>query len=280
MKKLLLCLLMLCSVACAETIEVIVTTSAGGPTDNFTRKIVQELENKSNLKFVVMNKVGASHNIGYSYIHSSDKPTLFIATNVIITNKTNPAYPQGITFSVEPLFFLGEFSNILLVNSKTNIKSFDDLIKLSKDHEIRFGHGGIGTYGYEALASLCETISCISVPYKSGSDAIVGLLSESIDVFSSVSFGADIFTENNRLRPILIMSNQKHDKYEVPTLPKKFKDKEIKNWVMLFGRNLSNEDKTSILNILKKEDKKFYTDFGVWYEYKNPNVVWKNSLKE
>jgi hypothetical protein len=61
---------------------------------------------------------------------------------------------------------------------------------------------------------------------------------------------------------------------------KKFKDKEIKNWVMLFSRNLSNEDKTTILNILKKEDKKFYTDFGVWYEYKNPNVVWKNSLKE
>ena len=280
MKKLLLCFLMLCSVVYAETIEVIVTTGAGGPTDNFTRKIVQELENKSDLKFVIMNKIGASHNIGYTYIHSSDKPTIFIATDVIITNKGNPAYPHGITSSVEPLFFLGEFSNILLVNSKTNIRTLDDLIKLSKEREVRFGHGGIGTYGYEALTNLCDTMKCVSVPYKSGTEAVMGVLSESIDVFSSVSFGADIFTENNRLRSILIMSNQKHDKYEVPTLSKKFKDKEIKNWVMLFSRNLSNEDKTTILNILKKEDKKFYTDFGVWYEYKNPNVVWKNSLKE
>lgn len=278
MRKILLCLLFSFGLH-AEPIEFVVTTSPGGATDNLVRKIAQEIQNNSNLKTVVINKPGASHNIGYSYIHSSNKPTVFVATDVIITNKNTQSYPEGIVNSVEPLFFLGDFSTILFVNSNTNIKSLDDLVKLTKERPIKFGHGGIGTYGYESLTNLCGILDCLPVPYKSGSNAMLDVLNGSIDVYSTVSFGADIYMENSIYRPIMLFSNQKHPKYDVPLLPKQLKSKEIKNWVMLFGKNLSTEEKKTIINIMRNEDQKFYTNFGVWYEHKDPNIVWKNSLK-
>ena len=167
----------------AETIEFIVPGSAGGSDDTTSRALVSEIEAASDLRFVIVNKPGAAHNIGYAYMKTTNKPSVMIATDAIIKNKINSkeGYPDGVVDVIEPIFFLGDFSNIIFVSVKSNIKTIDDLIQMSKKRDIRFGHGGVGTYSHDALSKLCgDIMTCLPVPYKSGANALMDLMNNTI----------------------------------------------------------------------------------------------------
>lgn len=268
-------------VAFASPIEFVVTTAPGGPVDTTTRMLVAELEKNTNLNFVVINKPGAGHNVGYKYIDETDKPTIFVSSNTIITNKDREGYPVNITKNIEPIFYLGDFSNILFVSKKSNINSLNDLKKLSKTRDINFGHGGVGTYSHKSMSKICSsTIKCLEVPYKSGSFGMIDLLSGVIDAYSLASFGSEQWMENDALRPIVIFSKTKHELFKVNTLPDNVRNLEIKNWLMLFGKNISDDDKKVIVNTLKKLEDKYYTKMGLWYVYKEPKTIWTKSIEE
>ena len=55
-----------------------------------------EIEKETDLKFVVINKPGAGHNIGYQYINDSTKPTIFVSSDTIKTNIDKDGYPKEI----------------------------------------------------------------------------------------------------------------------------------------------------------------------------------------
>lgn len=281
MKKILLLLMLTCNLH-AEPIEFVVPSSVGGSDDITSRILVSELEASSDLTFVVVNKPGAAHNIGYAYMKTTNKPSLMIASDVVIRNKINSkeGYPEGIVDALDPIFFLGNFTNIMFVSSKSNINSINDLIELSKKRDVIFGHGGVGTYSYDSLSKLCgEIMKCLPIPYKSGPNSLMDLMNNTIDVYAYVSNGLDVFMENKNLRPIMMFSNTKHASFEVPLLPKKMRKMEIKNWLMLFGRNLTDKQIETITTVLKKKPTSFYTDMGLWYEYKDAKTIWRNNVQ-
>ena len=281
MKKLLLLLIFACNLH-AETIEFIVPGSAGGSDDMTTRTLVSELEAASDLRFIVVNKPGVAHNIGYAYMKTTNKPSVIIATDAIIKNKINSkeGYPDGVVDVIDPIFFLGDFSNIIFVSAKLNVKTIDDLIQLSKERDIRFGHGGVGTYSHDALLKICgDIMKCLPVPYKSGVNSLMDLMNNTIDAYAYVSNGVDVYIENRALRPVMMFSNNKHTSFDVPLLPKKIKKLEIKNWLMLFGKNLTDKQIETIISLLKKKSPKFYTDMGLWYEYKDAKTIWRNDVQ-
>jgi len=219
-------------------IEFVVTAAVGGPTDVVTRKLVEKLEKDTSLKFVVFNKPGAAHIIGYNYVISSDKPMLIISTPEITSQE---GYSK-----LDEVFHLGYFTNILFVSKKSNIQNFKQLTDLSKTREIIFGHGGVGTYSYRAMQMMCEkTLRCLDVAYKGGSPGILAVMSGEIDVYALNSYGIKQFLENDKLIPIHATVNTKD-----------------KIWVKLFAKNISKTDQEIISNALKSQDFKFYTDMG------------------
>jgi hypothetical protein len=268
MKKWLLLLLLSFNLH-AETIEFIVCASVGGPEDTEARKISFEIESQSDLKIVLFNKPGASKHIGYNYVHQSNKPTLMLSTDTIFQNNVKD--------TVEPLFFLGYSSNLVITSSTSKINSIEDLILLSQKREIRFGHGGEQTQGYNAGKVLCEKLmlNCLSVPYKSGPEAMIGVLTNTVDFFATVSFGAENYVNNDKFKSILLMSTTKHKLYDVQTLPLKYKDMEQKRWSILFSKNLSDKQKETIHNILKNLPENFYSNLGYWYSYKEAKREFK-----
>lgn len=281
MKKLFLLILFACNLH-AQTIEFIVAGTAGVSDDLTSRILVSEIESATDLKFIIVNKPGAAHNIGYTYMKTTNKPSLMMASDAIIKNKINSkeGYPDGVVDVINPIFFLGNFSNIMFVSAKSNIKTVDDLIQLSKEREINFGHGGVGTYSYDGLSKICgEIIRCLAVPYKAGANALIDLMSNRIDVYAYVSNNVDVHMENKGLRPIMMFSNTKHPILEVPLLPNKMKKMEIKNWLMLFGKNLTDKQIESITSVLKNKPSTFYTDIGLWYEYKDAKTIWRNDVQ-
>ena len=134
-----LILFFLCFNLHAQPIEFVVPGSAGGSDDLTSRTIASTLEATTDLKFVIVNKPGAAHNIGYTYMKLSNKPSIMLATDAIIKNKTiaKEGYPDGILNVITPIFYVGDFSNVLFVSSNSNIKSIEDLIQLSKKREIK-----------------------------------------------------------------------------------------------------------------------------------------------
>jgi len=226
------------NISAQPIIEFVVSAAPGGPADNVTRKLVEKLEKDTSLKFAVFNKPGAAHAIGYNHVISSDKPTLIISTPEIISHE---GYSK-----LDEVYTLGYFTNVLFVSKKSNIQNFKQLTELSKSRQIIFGHGGVGTYSHRAMQTVCEkTLKCLDVAYKGGSQGILAVMTGEIDVYALTSYGIKQFLENNMLVPI----------YNVGTAKEK-------NWVKLFSKNLSSADKETILNVLKSQDFKFYSDMG------------------
>ena len=262
MKKLLLLLLLSLNLH-AETIEFVVGASPGGPEDVASRKMAMELELKTNLNFVVVNKPGASKIIGYNYVYQTDKPTLVLSSDTILSHKVKDI--------VEPLFYMGYSSNLVVTGYTSNINIIDDLIQLSQKREVRVGHGGELTQGYVAGVALCEKLklTCLYVPFKSGPEVMLGLMNNTVDFFAISSFGVESYIKNNKIKSVMLMSTVKHKLYNVALLPAKYKDIEQKKWTILFSKNLTEVEKVIIHNTLKDLGDEFYTNLGFWYSYKD-----------
>lgn len=240
MKKLFTCLSFLFSMnaVSSERIEVIISASAGGPNDTVTRKVINEIEKRSNLEFVFLNRPGGERVIAYNLVNTTTKPTLIFETSEIEHHEVHT--------KVEELFNIGQFYNVLLVAEKSKIKNLNELLELSKKREILFGHGSIGSFSHLAAKNICEkTLRCLLVPYKSAAEGMLGLLSGVIDAYAVVSYGSKQFTDN--------------DRYFVVHHIKLSKEK---SWYKLFGKNISAGDKEIITNVLKSLDTKFFTEMG------------------
>jgi tripartite-type tricarboxylate transporter receptor subunit TctC len=153
----------------------------------------------------------------------------------------------------------------MFVKNGSNIRSFDDLVKLSKEREIRFGHGGVGTFSWAAADLTCQKImKCLLVPSPAGAPAMLDILTDTIDVYALASYGSNSFLGNDQYRAIMTYSTQKHPTLNLPPLPKQYKDLEIRNWVAIYGRNLSNEDQDTIQRALNNIDPQFFIENGFY----------------
>ena len=236
--SLLVGLMLVFNVGAQPAIEFVVSAAPGGPNDTVTRKLVEKLEKDTFLKFIVFNKAGAAHVIGYNYVLRSDKPTLIMSTPEIIKHDVYP--------TLDEVYNAGYFSNTLFVSKKSGIKNIRELADLSNTREIVFGHGGVGTYSHRAQQTVCErTLRCLDVAYKSGSQGMLALMSGEIDAYAITTYGTKQFFENSMLVPIHNILSSKD-----------------KSWFKLFSKNVSLADRETISNVLKSQDLKFYTDMG------------------
>jgi ABC-type amino acid transport substrate-binding protein len=169
-------------------------------------------------------------------MNQSVQPSLMISNNNIVNN--------DLYKTSKPVFKLGTFSNIVFVSKASPIKDMKDLIELSQKRQINFAHGGVGTASHKAMARLCEkTLDCLPVPYKGASQAMLDLLNGTVDTFAVVSYGANSFLQNTSYKSIGKISNDD-------------------NWVILFGKNLSNKDIETIQIILNQTNNDFFTEMG------------------
>jgi tripartite-type tricarboxylate transporter receptor subunit TctC len=216
-----------------------VSASAGGPNDTVTRAISAELE-KNNLKIIVLNKPGAAHTIAYQYAYDSDKPTLIMSTSEITHHKVHG--------QLDEIFNAGYFRNVLYVSSKSNINHINDLISISKNRQIKFGYGGVGSYSHMAMKTICEhklNSNCLEVAYKGGSVGMLDVMRGEIDAYALVSYGSSQFSNNDKLKAIYDIDIGKE-----------------KSWFKLFSKNISLKDRQIILDTLNSLDNKFYQDMG------------------
>jgi tripartite-type tricarboxylate transporter receptor subunit TctC len=223
-------------------IKAVTTTSAGGISDVFMRALGDELHKRWGQPIVVDNRPGGMQNLGARACAEAppDGYTICIlnaepmAYNQFML-KTMPFDPEK---GVQPVANLFHLIQTLVINSKLNVKTIDELIALSKEKA--------GTLNYVTasvpLALYMDTLAkekgadWVRVPFKGGGEAVNAVLSGSTPI-ALIGEGNVIGQIRGGTMTALVMANNiKSPNFpDVPTMAETgYKGAPSRSWYGLF----------------------------------------------
>ncbi len=207
-----------------QTIKVIVPLPAGSAADTVARVISKELSTKLNQTVIVVNRPGASGEIGTSELAKADPDgyTFGIATTTtLVTAPLLNAVKYNPVKDIAPVAMIGTSPYVLVVNSKVPVNNLKEFIALAKKKPISYSSVGEGSLAHLA-ASLFARMSGIKlteVPYKSSTLAVVDLLSGRIDSQFGILTTTHQYIKDGKLRALGITSTKRVARFpDLPTL--------------------------------------------------------------
>lgn len=178
----------------SKPVRIVVSFSAGGPTDIVGRIIGAKLGELFSQQFFVENKVGAGGNIGADMVAKSapDGYTLLVAT--VSTHAINPGLyskmPYDPVRDFAPIAQVGVTPTMLGVNPSipaTDIKSLVALVKQNPG-KYTYGSSGLGSILHlcgEQFKALAGGLDIQHVPYRGSApmmgDLVAGQISMAFD---------------------------------------------------------------------------------------------------
>jgi tripartite-type tricarboxylate transporter receptor subunit TctC len=205
-----------------KPIHLIIPFAPGGVTDIGGRYIAQQLAQKLGVEVYAENKSGASGNIGASFVANAEPDGYTLLVGFDGTLVINPHIFEKIPFNTlkdfAPIGKIGDAALILLANPSVPAKTVKEVIALSlKDPKgLSYATSGIGVTPHIAGELLKQKTGAnlVSIPYKSGGQAIIGLIGGDVPLAFTNLAGATQYVESGQLRPIAISA-----KSRVPSLP-------------------------------------------------------------
>lgn len=182
----------------SKPIRLIVPWSAGSGTDLMSRTLAQKMAETLGQQVVVDNRGGAGAIIGTELAARTppDGYTLYIGGSVSMA--ISPALYAKVGYDpvrdFAPVSLVSQFYNALSVHPSVPARSVKDFIALAKARpgELMMGSAGNGSTSHLAgeLFKKMAAVNMVHIPYKSGGQLVVGVLSgESHLSFSPVSTG-------------------------------------------------------------------------------------------
>jgi tripartite-type tricarboxylate transporter receptor subunit TctC len=172
-------------------IRLIVPLAAGGPADTAARVFAPPFAEALGQNIFIENRAGASSVIGTEAVvrAAPDGYTLLFGSSS--TFSVNPAVMKNLRFDVhKELKLIGLVSytpHALVVRSTLRIETLADLIRLAKERPGKLTYASSGAGGAIHLASELfkreAGIDMVHIPYRGGGPAVMGLLSNDVDVF-------------------------------------------------------------------------------------------------
>lgn len=166
-------------------IRFVVSFPPGGSTDFIARILARHLPALLGQSIVVDNRGGGGGNIGNDIAAKAapDGYTLLITAEGTIT--LNPAVysklPYNAIRDLPAITQLITYPNVVVLHPSVPVSNVQELIKFAKAQpgKLRYAHPGVGT-GQQLAVELFKMmvgVDIISVPYKGGGPAMVGLVS-------------------------------------------------------------------------------------------------------
>src|SRR5436190_4463933 len=158
-----------------KPVRIIVSFSAGGPTDIVARVVGAKMGDLLGQQFVVENRVGAGGNIGADQVAKSppDGYTLLMAT--VSTHAINPGLYRNMPYDpvrdFAPVAQIGVTPTLLGVHPSlpaTDLKSLVALVKQNPG-KYTYGSSGLGSILHlcgEQFKALAGGINIVHVPYR------------------------------------------------------------------------------------------------------------------
>src|SRR5215471_7051714 len=182
----------------SKPVRIVVSFSAGGPTDTVARVVGAKMAELLGQQFVVENKAGAGGNIGADAVAkaSPDGYTLLMAT--VSTHAINPGLYKKMPYDpvrdFAPVGQVGVTPTLLGVHPAipaTDVKSLIDLVKANPG-KYTYGSSGLGSILHlcgEQFRAAAGGLNIVHVPYRGSApmmgDLVGGQISMAFDATPS-----------------------------------------------------------------------------------------------
>jgi tripartite-type tricarboxylate transporter receptor subunit TctC len=248
---LLACLLLLLpSVAGAESwpskpIHIIVSSGAGGTADILARMIGEKLVPALGQPVIIENRPGAGGHLGAGVVARAQPDGYTLLMSGSPTHSVGPHLFKRLSYDpmrdVPPVAMVAVAQNLLVTRSSFSAKSLAELVALAREKpgQLTYSSAGNGTSGHLAAELLkhMARIDMRHVPYKSGPEAVTGVLSGDVDFIFFTVPSVLPQVEAGKLRALAITSLARSQLVpDVPTVAEAgYPGFEALGWYALFA---------------------------------------------
>lgn len=204
-----------------KSIRFIVPFAPIGGVDVTARAIANALSESWKQQTIVDNRPGAATVIGTA-LAAKATPDGYTLLMVSATHAINPFTQNDLPYDTEksfaPVTFVGELSNVLLVNPALPVRNVGELVELAKKSPKKMNYGSAGNASASHVAGAMfrhmTKTEMVHVPYKGGGAALTGLLGGHIELYFSTLPAAIPLIRSDKLRGLAVTSDKRS-----PTLP-------------------------------------------------------------
>ena len=243
-------------------ITLVVPSTPGGGTDTTSRIIAPKLSEYLGQQIVIINRPGASGNIGAASVASA-APDGYTLLTLISSNVINPHLYEKVPFDIEkdftPISRTVMVPGVLIANKKFPPNNLQEMISYLKvnSSKVNFGSAGIGSFSHLMMEffQLNAGVKLLHIPYKSTAQAFTDVLSNQISLMMVDIALAQPYIKNGTLKAYGMSSSKRSNVLpDIPTLSEAgLKSFDVSQWFGLVGpAKLSPEVTDKIFNALKK----------------------------
>lgn len=226
-----------------HNIRVLTTTSAGGISDIFMRALGEELRVRLGQSIIIENRPGGMQNVGARACSEAppDGYTICIVNaDPMVYNqfllKSMPFNPET---GLQPITNLFHLIHMLVVNSKLNVKTVQELVALSKSKPgmLSYQAPGAPLVAYMEYLKREQGADWVRVPFRGGGEAVNAILggSSPIALFGEGNVIGHI--RAGTMTPLVMMNNIRSPNFpQVPLLEETgYKGAPSRSWYGLFA---------------------------------------------
>jgi tripartite-type tricarboxylate transporter receptor subunit TctC len=197
----------------AKAVRIIVPYPAGGTSDILSRLLSPKLNMVFGQPVVVDNRPGANGNLGADLVAKSapDGYTMLLADLGALTiSPSIYKLPFDVVKDLAPVTMVSYSPHLLAVHPSVPVKTVQELVALAKSKPglLNFAVSGIGGAPHLAgVAFEAQTgVKWTYIPYKGGSDAIIGLASGQADAIFNGMLATYPHVKSGKLKLIAVSS--------------------------------------------------------------------------
>ena len=168
-----------------KTIRIVVPVPPGGTADNIARLLTQQA-NTAGFKLIVENRPGAGTIIGTEQVARAapDGTSLLIMSNSFVINTIVRTQLPYDPFTLEPLCFLADSPQVIVVHETSPYRTLKDLIDAARAQPGALSFAAVGPSTTQHIAGEmlkhAANVNLTYVPFPGGAPAVNALLGQHV----------------------------------------------------------------------------------------------------
>jgi tripartite-type tricarboxylate transporter receptor subunit TctC len=230
-----------------RSVKLVVGATPGGPSDFMGRMFADSVGPALGQAFVIENKPGASGMPAADQVAKSLPDGYNLLVSGPASMSVMPHLFSKITYDAmrdfTPVAMLGAGAFVLVVHPSVKAQNLRELIALSKANpeELNYGSGGLGSSGHLCTEYFSGLVGAKlkHVPYKGDGQAVVDLISGTIQVMFTAPNVAMAHVKSGKLRLLAVTTKERVASMpDVATVNEAgVKDFEYLGWIIVFAPN-------------------------------------------
>jgi len=214
-----------------RTVRIVVPFAAGGTTDILARAVAPELAKALGQTFVVDNRGGAGGNIGTEQVSRAAPDGYTLLMGTVGTHGINKSLYAKLPYDPQkdfaPITLVAGVPNVMVMNAEKakalGIQSVPDFISYARKHpgQLNMASSGSGTSIHLAgeLFKAMTGIYMTHIPYGGSAPALLGLLSDQVDVMFDNLPSSMALIKSGKLKAFAVTSAQRSGALpDIPTV--------------------------------------------------------------